>query len=92
MCNFCEYAGTPTYKYPCSECVGFRKFKVKNLSTNADRIRSMSDEELAIFLCEKIDCYSDGCPGIELCKPNEGKANGILKWLKHPAEKPKEGE
>lgn len=50
----------------------------------------MSDEELAIFLCEKIDCYSDGCPGIELCKPNEGKANGLLKWLQQPAEKPKE--
>lgn len=59
--------------------------------TNADRIRSMSDEELAAFLCKKFGCHSETCPGIELCKPNEGKANGILKWLQQPAEPPKEG-
>ena len=58
--------------------------------TNADRIRAMSDEELAAFLCKKFGCHSDTCPGIELCKPNEGKANGLLKWLQHPAELPKE--
>lgn len=58
--------------------------------TNADRIRSMSDEELAAFLCKKFGCHSETCPGIELCKPNEGKANGILKWLQQPAEPPKE--
>ena len=54
--------------------------------TNADRIRSMTDEELSVFLCEKFDCRSESCPGIELCKPNEGKANGLLKWLQQPAE------
>lgn len=52
--------------------------------TNADRIRSMTDEELAAFLCKKFGCHSDTCPGIELCKPNEGKANGLLKWLQQP--------
>ena len=67
-------------------CTDFAPF------TNADRIRSMSDEELSVFLCEEFDCGSESCPGLELCKPNEGKANGILKWLKRPAEKPKEGE
>lgn len=58
--------------------------------TNADRIRAMSDEELAAFLCKKFGCHSDTCPGIELCNPNEGKANGLLKWLQQPAEPPKE--
>ena len=63
---------------------------VKKPPTNADRIRSMTDEELAAFLCKKFGCHSDTCPGIELCKPNEGKANGLLKWLQQPAEPPKE--
>ena len=65
-------------------CTDFAPF------TNADRIRSMSDEELSVFLCEEFDCGSESCPGLELCKTNEGKANGLLKWLQQPAEKPKE--
>lgn len=67
-------------------CTDFSPF------TNADRIRSMSDEELSVFLCEEFDCGSESCPGLELCKTNEGKANGLLKWLQRPAEKPKEGD
>ena len=62
----------------------------KRKQSNADRIRAMSDEELAAFLCKKFRCHSDTCPGIELCKPNEGKANGLLKWIQQPAEPPKE--
>ena len=65
-------------------CTDFAPF------TNADRIRSMSDEELSVFLREEFDCGSESCPGLELCKTNEGKANGLLKWLQRPAEKPKE--
>lgn len=68
-------------------CIDFDERKPQ---TNGDRIRSMSDEELAAFLCKKFGCYSETCPGIELCKPNEGKANGVLKWLQQPAEPPKE--
>ena len=64
-------------------CTDFAPF------TNADRIRSMSDEELSMFLCEEFGCGSESCPGLELCKTNEGKANGLLKWLQRPAEKPK---
>ena len=62
------------------------KITTEKPQSNADRIRSMSDEELSVFLCEEFDCRSDSCPGIELCKPNEGKANGILRWLQQPAE------
>lgn len=49
-CNICKYAGRPIYKSPCSECKGFSKYEYEKLQTNADRIRSMSDEELADFL------------------------------------------
>ena len=46
-CNICKYAGRPTYKSPCSECKEFSKYEYENKKTNADRIRSMTDEELA---------------------------------------------
>ena len=49
-CNICKYAGRPTYKSPCAECKEFSKYEYENKKTNADRIRSMSDEELADFL------------------------------------------
>ena len=45
--------------------------------TNADRIRSMSDEDLARWLE-----YEGGGACAEMC--------GWLKWLQQPAEKPKE--
>lgn len=60
--------------------------------TNADRIRAMSDEELAEWMyngistdpcdyCEYNNGYCDGSP----CR---GKSNTeiIVKWLKQPAE------
>lgn len=56
--------------------------------TKADRIRAMSDEELADFLgmlCHGIedcaDCplYHDGCPG-------SGEFYEWIKWLQQPAE------
>ena len=72
---------------PCEnmerECVHFRHM------TNADRIRAMSDEELATFISEIADecerntecnqhCY--GCD-IEYCV-----RESYLKWLQRPAE------
>jgi hypothetical protein len=48
--------------------------------TNADKIRAMTDEELAVFLCSRQMCgdcihlYDDTC---------EGNKNGHLEWLKH---------
>ena len=56
------------------------------IQTNADRIRAMSDEELAEFICEWCNCVPGYCPGVELCTPSMGKANGLVKWLKQPAE------
>jgi hypothetical protein len=54
--------------------------------TNADRIRSMTDEELAEFLCKINGCYQENCPGAMLCKFGGGLANGLKKWLQQPAE------
>ena len=42
--------------------------------TNADRIRAMSDDELAKFLATKLNDDFYGCPDL------------ILQWLQQPAE------
>lgn len=56
--------------------------------TNADRIRAMSDEELANWMCEWFDGFGcvRYCPGGEFCNATDGKSNGVKKWLQQPAE------
>lgn len=50
-CNNCKHTNVDAREYPCNECkhaiVTFDHYKPM---TNADRIRNMSDEELAEFL------------------------------------------
>ena len=45
-CDKCRYSSKSDNEYPCNKCVhsATDKFKPK---TNADKIRSMNDEELA---------------------------------------------
>lgn len=74
-CKYCKADCALRGEENLKECTGHIPM------TNADRIRSMTDEELSVFLCEHFKCYSNSCPGIGLCKTNEGKANGLLKWL-----------
>ena len=66
--------------------------KPHKAKTNADRIRSMTDQELAVFLsmdlkqpcdyCQLTD--SEGACTETLCE------DAMMKWLRHPAEKQKE--
>lgn len=53
--------------------------------TNADRIRAMSDEQLAEWLCSIMtaECCDQRCPGRDICNIGD---NGLLKWMKQPAE------
>ena len=53
--------------------------------TNAERIKSMTDEELANFLCDRTKNCSD-CNALEFCWINGCHANGIEKWLKQEVE------
>ena len=69
-----------------SECDLFNRSVASKPMTNGDRIRAMSDEELAQFMCRTFMCQINNCPGAELCTTTDGKANGMLKWLRHPAE------
>ena len=60
----------------------------ENPMTNADRIRAMRDEELALWLCDLFSadtCYTH-CPGYDFCYDPYGKSNGLKKWLQQPAE------
>ena len=53
--------------------------------TNADRIRSMSDEELARCMLQfVIDCAV--LSGIENPQWNDGSEEEMIAWLKQPAE------
>ena len=52
--------------------------------TNAQKIRSMSDEELAEFLCDFRACDTDentciGCKGEQYCRAGHA---GTMEWLK----------
>ena len=48
--------------------------------SNADRIRAMTDEELAAFLCNQQDVTGcSGCVAIDFCHYGH---NGMIDWLK----------
>ena len=52
--------------------------------TNADRIRSMSDEELAEWISSIMEC-DDGCPCIKECGEKEELGfcyPSMLEWLR----------
>lgn len=58
------------------------------IRTNADRIRSMSDERLARFLCDFRSCDSsehpcEGCNAEPYCHTGH---MGMIDWLRQPAE------
>ncbi len=54
--------------------------------TNADRIRSMSDEELAHLIAEKIECTECPFNGSEEKCGNIGCSKLFLEWLQSEAE------
>ena len=84
----CKYEGTGIWNGRCTgtkevdPCPGYDKCKQykPNYTTNADKIRSMSDFELA----KEIE---NAQSGIEIKNPkNIDYFDCILEWLKQPAE------
>ena len=53
--------------------------------TNADRIRAMSDEELAELAFENITCYT--CPQNLVCEAESRRmcVSNLIDWLKKEA-------
>lgn len=72
-CNICVNRKLPSDSATCMECGLLRK-NYKPI-TNADRIRSMSDEELAEFIRDQIIDRNIGIP-----------TETWLDWLKQEAE------
>lgn len=77
-CNgFCNRFDAPCIKKNC------RFFGVK---TNADRIRAMTDEELAALLSEPCECSVDPEEDDYRECGNKFCIEYLLNWLKQPAE------
>lgn len=85
ICADCDYRGRPTYDFPCSRCdmiIGspFCFYEHEEKQTNADKIRSMSYEELVEFLwCFELN---------EVARENENwiTRRKLEEWLKQPME------
>ena len=74
-CNVCINGKMPSYSATCVEC-GLSRKNYKPI-TNADRIRGMTDEELADALAHKADaCWNCSTDGLNTCK------ECWLEWLK----------
>ena len=78
------------YSEESAHCIGCKQNSVDKYTrmTNADRIRSMSDEELAYFIRELNDCCLAGA-GMVDCSINTDCINCkgiVLKWLQSEVE------
>ena len=77
-CNQCPHEFNDKNLEPCKDCVPKKK-------TNADKIRAMSDEELAEFASHYISCgYCDVKTIGGSC--GNGCKKNLLKWLQSEAE------
>lgn len=83
--HYCQYWDCDVTRQH-ETCCGFENM------TNSHRIRAMSDEELAVWICDLYNADTCcQCPGANYCHHGDGKANGLKTWLQQPAESPKEG-
>lgn len=82
-CFVCNFSGI--------ECKNFEMYK-PNSQTNASKIRSMTDEELAewlerIRLCCSTDLCGKICPFSEVCYSSAEAPKETLDWLKQEVNK-----
>ena len=80
-CKLCKYENC---SMESKECIGCKQNAVDKYTriTNADRIRSMSDEELAEFLCKVKSDYQ----WLEHEFPSEEESGEWEEWLKSEVE------
>lgn len=79
--GYCCNCGSPQYMCKCKPNICGSVVPI----TNADRIRVMSDEELAEWMCSLMtaECCDQRCPARDICNLGD---NGLVKWMKQPAE------
>lgn len=82
-CRECKYGSECNTANAHGYKVGFcsQYTQKTKAQTNADRIRSMTDEELAKWFCSMCN-FGDFCPYQDDCDTN---GSGILKWMKEEA-------
>lgn len=87
FCDDCEKL------FEAIDCLGEYEDKAEQKPmTNADRIRAMTDEELANFLANPCECSVDTTiDGHRECG-NKLCIQYLLEWLQQPAEEDKHGE
>lgn len=88
LCDRCRVSGC-CLNYLGEPCKRARKRECPDVVyTNADRIREMTDEELASFLCN----FLTSCEPEHPCNDCVAKSychtghNGMIDWLQQPAE------
>lgn len=87
--RICPFCGKETDKFIMfrGDIVGCRYCGISKKQTNADRIRSMSDEELAEFMCHNVSNGTVNCAfcgAKEFCRMGH---NGWLDWLRQEVAK-----
>ncbi len=84
-CIDCKYFNRSAWQYPCVTCQDDHSWTPK---TNADRIRSMTDKELATLII--LNCQGRECPDKSFCHSEEEAAERCwkcwLEWLKQENE------
>ena len=80
-CKGCAYVSRGEYEIPCIKCAQNASDNYKRM-TNADRIRAMSDEELADFLCKVKSDYQ----WLDHEFPSEEESGEWVKWLQSEVE------
>lgn len=85
-CKTCKHKGTNTHV--CDECTSDYGMYEKKIITNADRIRSMSDSELAEWLATIDHYWDDGESIVNFggVRMHDSKED-ILDWLKEEVER-----
>ena len=94
-CMKCKHTNKTENDYPCNQCKHCIDVKDHyKPMTNADRIRNMSDEELAIFInsarCDAMygsECEQPYCEGMcgNSCNDEKHIDKHLLQWLQAEA-------
>lgn len=88
--EYCNSTACVNPKYSNIGTAQYGQGVLKRIVTNADRIRAMSDEELAqcveriSMMCANEYC-GKACPLFELCMSSAEKPSRTLDWLKQEA-------
>lgn len=92
-CANCKHKDIPGYCYPCCRCDARSEYvaveKAVEIRTNGDRIRALSDEELAKWLLDmmshKVACFGEGAFPYTPCRNEEHDCVKCgIEWLKQP--------